>query len=190
MQQQHAWSGHRHVWQCCCTVLCSTAVIRAVLQHPNPQLWPPPPLTAVWDPHTELLGGQRQPRAGHQQSPPPPTPSPHRGGGGHCKPAQDARQWVGCHEGGPLDPHVLQAGHHQSHSSHHSRVSHLPCPWTWQCCLSHPSTQSSLSALPSSADPVPHGTLQLCLSPTLASPSALTANSLSGSFGPFLKGRE
>ena len=32
-----------------------------------------PPLTAVWDPHTELLGGQRQPRAGHQQR----SPSPH-----------------------------------------------------------------------------------------------------------------
>lgn len=40
---------------------------------PKPSAMAAPPLTAVWDPHTELLGGQRQPRAGHQQR----SPSPH-----------------------------------------------------------------------------------------------------------------
>lgn len=194
MQQQHTWSRHRHMWQHCCTLLCSTTVTRAVMTHllhccstQSLSDAQPPPLTAVWDPPMELLGGQGQRRAGYQQSPPPLPPSPHRGGGGHCKPAQDAGQWVGCHEGGPLDPHVLQAGHNQSHSSHHRSVppplpvgmAVLPFP------PQRPDESLCIALLWTPGAPQDPAAL-----PTPGSPSALTANSLSGSFGPFLKGRE
>lgn len=157
---------------------------------PKPSAMAAPPLTAVWDPHTELLGGQRQPRAGHQQRP----PSPHtlsspwwwrslQTSAGCRAVGRLSRRWSArstCSAG--RTPSVPQLPSLQSVPP--------PLPMDMAVLPSHPSTQSSLSALPSSADPMPHGTLQLCPPPTPGSPSALTANSLSGSFGPFLKGRE
>lgn len=95
----------------------------ALLQHPEPQRCPTPPSDCGVGPPYGAAGWAGAAQGNTVPAEPPPLPpSPHRGGGGHCKPAQDAGQWVGCHEGGPLDPHVLQAGHNQSHSSHHHNV--------------------------------------------------------------------
>lgn len=64
------------------------------------------------------------------EGPGPPTPPPHRGGGGHRKPAQDAGQGVGCYEGCPLDPHGLGGGQQSScHPALHHPGTPLAAPW-------------------------------------------------------------
>lgn len=100
----------------------------------------------------------------------PPAPPPHRGGGGHCKPAQDAGQGVGCFEGRPLDPHVLRGGQQSACALLPIALghpwlpcgaggSHLPFPWTWDHHLPHPRAGDPPSLLhpPSSGHLAPHG---------------------------------
>lgn len=144
-----------------------------------PGLWPPPHSDRGAKATSGAAGwaGGSPGKGCLGMAPLPSQPPPHRGSGGHHEPAQDARQGVGCHEGRPLNPHVLQAGQQSPHrpAPRHPRV---PPATPRGGGLPH---GAAAFPIPGPEPPVPlhpletwllSGPLQLCLSPRPGVPAA------------------
>lgn len=173
------WRGALQQSGATAQVACCLPAFTATAPDP-PGLWAPPPHSDRGVKATSGAAGWAGGSPGKGclgMAPLPSQPPPHRGSGGHHEPAQDARQGVGCHEGRPLNPHVLRAG---QQSPHRPPPRHLRVPPATPRGGGLPHGAAAFP-IPGPEPPVPlhpletwllSGPLQLCLSPRPGVPAA------------------